>query len=173
MSISIESKEDADQEAQRKAEKESRQAGRRTEEEGRRGPEEAEEEASGRRRTEAHPGGRAKEAKEKRRTKRSPVASRQPSRRSYGPYGVVHEQVLRFHGKYISDGAPTSMLTDYPAMMSEYIARQRRSWMTWISPRLDHADVLIYLGSRENRVDQRPALSADIPPGLRTEKNHH
>lgn len=147
MSISIESKEDADQEAQRKAEEE---AAKQAEEQ-----KKAEEE-------------RKRQEEEQKRIQEEEAKKQQEAQNQAQSGGVTpavkeamdsYESFMNkycdFMEKYTADGAPTSMLTDYLKMMSEYSETTKKlddmDQSTWTD-----ADMQYYLEVM-NRVNQRLA----------------
>lgn len=147
MSISIESKEDADQEAQRKAEEE---AAKQAEEQ-----KKAEEE-------------RKRQEEEQKRIQEEEAKKQQEAQNQTQSGGVTpavkeamdsYESFMNkycdFMEKYTADGAPTSMLSDYLKMMSEYSETTKKlddmDQSTWTD-----ADMQYYLEVM-NRVNQRLA----------------
>ena len=139
MSISIESKEDADQEAQRKAEEEAAKQAeeqKKAEEAQKKAEEEAKKQQEAQ--NQAQSGGVTPAVKE-----------------AMDSYESFMNKYCDFMEKYTADGAPTSMLTDYLKMMSEYSETTKKlddmDQSTWTD-----TDMQYYLEVM-NRVNQRLA----------------
>ena len=151
MSISIESKEDADQEAQRKAEEE---AAKQAEEQKK--AEEAQKKAEEERKRQEEEQKRIQEEEAKKQQEAQNQAQSggvTPAvKEAMDSYESFMNKYCDFMEKYTADGAPTSMLTDYLKMMSEYSETTKKlddmDQSTWTD-----ADMQYYLGVM-NRVNQ-------------------
>lgn len=154
MSISIESKEDADQEAQRKAEEE---AAKQAEEQKK--AEEAQKKAEEERKRQEEEQKRIQEEEAKKQQEAQNQAQSggvTPAvKEAMDSYESFMNKYCDFMEKYTADGAPTSMLTDYLKMMSEYSETTKKlddmDQSTWAD-----ADMQYYLEVM-NRVNQRLA----------------
>lgn len=154
MSISIESKEDADQEAQRKSEEE---ATKQAEEQKK--AEEAQKKAEEERKRQEEEQKRIQEEEAKKQQEAQNQAQSggvTPAvKEAMDSYESFMNKYCDFMEKYTADGAPTSMLTDYLKMMSEYSETTKKlddmDQSTWTD-----ADMQYYLEVM-NRVNQRLA----------------
>lgn len=147
MSISIESKEDADQEAQRKAEEESAKQA----EEQKKAEEERKRQEEEQKRIQEEEAKKQQEAQNQAQSGGVTPAVKE----AMDSYESFMNKYCDFMEKYTADGAPTSMLTDYLKMMSEYSETTKKlddmDQSTWTD-----ADMQYYLEVM-NRVNQRLA----------------
>lgn len=152
MSISIESKEDVDREAQRKAEEE---AAKQAEEQKK--AEEAQKQAEEERKRQEEEQKRIQEEEAKKQQEAQNQAQSggvTPAvKEAMDSYESFMNKYCDFMEKYTADGAPTSMLADYLKMMNEYSETTKKlddmDQSTWTD-----ADMQYYLEVM-NRVNQR------------------
>lgn len=154
MGISIESKEDADQEAQRKAEEE---AAKQTEEQRKAEEEQKKAEEERKRQEEEQKRIQEEEAKKQQEAQNQAQSGgvTPAVKEAMDSYESFMNKYCDFMEKYTADGAPTSMLADYLKMMSEYSETTKKlddmDQSTWTD-----ADMQYYLEVM-NRVNQRLA----------------
>lgn len=147
MSISIESKEDADQEAQRKAEEEAAKQA----EEQKKAEEERKRQEEEQKRIQEEEAKKQQEAQNQNQSGGVTPAVKE----AMDSYESFMNKYCDFMEKYTADGAPTSMLSDYLKMMSEYSETTKKlddmDQSTWTD-----TDMQYYLEVM-NRVNQRLA----------------